>query len=77
MEQRACKTETAKQSVFCLFKYARAVEQKVWNKAENREREWLFSKASEARELCSRKTLTSRFTDFFTDFEKKTDGFAV
>ena len=23
------------------------------------------------------KTLTSRFTDFFTDFEKKTDCFAV
>ena len=24
---------------FCVFKYARAVKQKVWNKAENRERE--------------------------------------
>ena len=23
---------------FCVFKYARAVEQKVWNEAENRER---------------------------------------
>ena len=36
-----------------------------------------FSRACQARELCSRKTLTSRFTDFFTDFEKKTNGFAV
>ena len=25
----------------------------------------------------TRKTLTPRFTDFFTDFEKKTDCFAV
>ena len=25
---------------FCVFKYARAVKQKVWNKAENRERDW-------------------------------------
>ena len=25
---------------FCVFKYARAVKQKVWNEAENRERGW-------------------------------------
>ena len=25
---------------FCAFKYARAVKQKVWNEAENRERDW-------------------------------------
>ena len=25
---------------FCVFKYARAVKQKVWNTAENRERDW-------------------------------------
>ena len=31
----------------------------------------------EARPLRARKTLTRRFTDFFTDFEKKTDCFAV
>ena len=31
----------------------------------------------EARELRARKALTPRFTDFFTDFEKKTDCFAV
>ena len=45
---------------FCVFKYARAVKQKVWNEAENTELE-----------LRARKTLTPRFTDFFTDFEKK------
>ena len=25
---------------FCVFKYARAVKQKVWNEAKNRERDW-------------------------------------
>ena len=34
-------------------------------------------RASETRALRARKTLTPRFTDFFTDFEKKTDCFAV
>ena len=38
---------------FCVFKYVRAVKQKVWKEAENS------------------KTLTPRFTDFFTDFVKK------
>ena len=33
--------------------------------------------ACKARTLPARKTLTPRFTDFFTDFEKKTDCFAV
>ena len=64
-----------------MFKYARrAVKQKVSNEAENRERDWVETLkigACEARELRARKTLTPRFTDFFTDFEKKTDGFAV
>ena len=46
---------------FCVFKYARAVKQKVRNEGENRERDWGET----------RKTLTPRFTDFFTDFEKK------
>ena len=55
---------------FCVFKYARAVKQKVWNEAENRERDW-------GETLRAGKTLTPRFTDFFTDFEKKTDCFAV
>ena len=31
----------------------------------------------EARALRAHKTLTPRFTDFFTDFAKKTDCFAV
>ena len=44
----------------------------VWNEAENRERDW-----GETGRLRARKTLTPRFTDFFTDFEKKTDCFAV
>ena len=43
---------------FCEFKYTRAVKQKVWNEAENGERDW-------------GETLTPRFTDFFADFEKK------
>ena len=69
---------------FCVFKYARAVKQKIWNEAENRERDWgetlkirFFSLASHAlragaaRVLRALKTLTQRFTDFFTDLEKK------
>ena len=39
---------------FCVFKYARAVKQKVWNGPR------------EARALRARKILTPRFTDFFT-----------
>ena len=58
-----------------VFKYARAVKQKVWNEAENRERDW--GETLLACEARARKTLTPRFTDFFTDFEKKTDCFAV
>ena len=50
---------------FCVFKYARAVKQKV--EAENKERDW----ACEARAVRARKILTPRFTDFFTDFEEK------
>ena len=34
-------------------------------------------RAGKARALLARKTLTPRFTDFFTDFEKKPDCFAV
>ena len=53
----------------------------MWNEAENRERDWgetlKFFLACEARAVRARKTLTPRFTDFFTDFEEKTDCFAV
>ena len=43
---------------FWVFKYARAVKQKVWNEAENRERDWgetpknFFSPASHALRAC-------------------------
>ena len=59
---------------FYIFKYTRAVKQKAWNEAENGERDW---GECEARTLRALKTLTPRFTDLFTDFEKKTDCFAV
>ena len=71
---------------FCVFKYGRAVKQNVWNEAENIERDWgetlIFflsphTRACEARALRARKTFTPRLTDFLTDFEKKTDCFAV
>ena len=56
----------------------RAVKQKVWNEAENRERDWGETlRACEARAVRAHKTLTPRVTDFFTDFEEKTDCFAV
>ena len=61
---------------FCVFKYAPAVKQKVWNEAENRERDYAL-RACEARAVRAHKTLTPRVTDFFTDFEGKTDCFAV
>ena len=38
---------------------------------------FFLSPHTPARALRTRKTLTARFTDFFTDFEKKTDCFAV
>ena len=53
----------------------RAVKQKVCNEGENRERDWGASRAYEARAFRARKTLTPRFTNFFTDFEKKTRVF--
>ena len=43
--------------------------------SETGERRFFFS--CEAPAPRARKTLTPRFTDFFTDFEKKTDCFAV
>ena len=61
---------------FCVFKYARAVKQKVWNEAENSEGDWgesfLFSRLTLARALRARKTITPHFPFFFSaDFEKK------
>ena len=43
--------------------YVRAVKQKVWNKAENRERDWGETPYKRLR--------------LFADSEKKTDCFAV
>ena len=60
-------TRLQNSSYFCIFKYARAVKQKVRNEAENRERD--YGRVRLAR--FARKTLTPLFTDFFTDFEKK------
>ena len=71
-------SEQEKTMKLFFLKYARA----VWNEAENRERDLGRDalsphRACEARALRARETLTARFTDFFTDFEKKTDCFAV
>ena len=66
---------------FCVFKYARAVKQKVRNETEKRERDWgetphtPYGRVRLAR--FPRARPTPRFTDFFTNFEKKTDCFAV
>ena len=82
---RADKPRLQNSPYFYVFKHARAVKQKVCNEAENRERDWgeslFFSpfflsphtpvRACEARALRAHKTLTLRFTVFFTDFEKK------
>ena len=54
---------------FYVFKHARAVKQKLWNNAENSEPHTFEARA--------RKALTPHFTVFFTDFEEKTDCFAV
>ena len=42
-----------------------------WQKRARLGRDVIFSLASHGRLRLARKTLTSRFTDFFTDFEKK------
>ena len=56
---------------FCVFKYARAF---ACSQTKGLERGWKQRarlRACEARALRARTTLTARFTDFFTDFEKK------
>ena len=35
-----CQHRLQNSPYFWVFKYARAVKQKVWNEAENRERDW-------------------------------------
>ena len=49
---------------FCVFKYARAVKQKFWNEAENREPDFFFLSPHTPYER-ARTTLTPRFTDFY------------
>ena len=54
----------------------RAVKQEVWNEAENGKWDWgetvKLSPHTRVRlARLARKTLTPRFTDLFTDFEKK------
>ena len=39
-QTRKLHTRLQNSPYFCVFKYARAVKQKVWNEAENRERDW-------------------------------------
>ena len=74
--KRTEKLQTAKSvGIFAYSSTREHSNKKVWNEAENRERDW--GETREARALCARKTLTPRFTDFFTDFAKKTDCFAV
>ena len=54
--------------------YARAVNQKVWNEAENGERDWgerLKTSPHTPYERLRLSRLAPRFTDIFTDFEKK------
>ena len=63
---------------FWVFKYARAVKGGLKQRARlgrDAKNTFFFSLASHARS--ARKTLTPHFTDFFTDFEKNTDCFAV
>ena len=62
-----------------IFAYSSIREQ---SKAENRERDWgetLFLSQGRVRlaRFARIRTLTPRVTDFFTDFEEKTDCFAV
>ena len=37
---KRCTCRLQNSPYFCVFKYTRAVKQKVWNEAENRERDW-------------------------------------
>ena len=73
-------TETVDCKTVRSFAYSRKREQsnersgtRLKTESETGERRW----ACEARALRACTTLTPRFTDFLTDFEKKTDCFAV
>ena len=74
---------TAKQSVFLCIQVRASSQTKGlewgWKQRARLGRDAfsLARRACEARALRARKILTPRFIDFFTDFEKKTDCFAV
>ena len=55
---------------FCVFKYTRAVKQKVWNEAENRERDL-------ARDVSHVRLLRHALPISWLILRKKTDCFAV
>ena len=68
-----------------IFAYSSTREQsnkrsatRLKTESETGERRYFFSRLTRpTRALPARKTLTPRFTDFFTGFEKKTDCFVV
>ena len=71
---------------FCVFKYATSEQSNKRSRTRLKTESETWGemlkishalRACEARALRSRKTLMARFTDFFTDFEKKTDCFGV
>ena len=67
-----------------IFVYSSTREQsnkrsatRLKTESETGERRYFFSRLTRPRALPALKTLTPRFTDFFTGFEKKTDCFVV
>ena len=69
LSSKAVSRQTAKQSAFLRIQVRASSQTKGGTR--------LNLRACETRALRAPKTLTPRFTDFFTDFEKKTDCFAV
>ena len=70
LSSKAVSRQTAKK--IRIFAYSSTREQ-----SNKRSGTRLNLRACETRALRAPKTLTPRFTDIFTDFEKKTDCFAV
>ena len=60
---------------FCVFKYARAVKQRVWNEAENRERDW--GETLKNTRFARVKLLRHALPISLLILRKKTDFFAV
>ena len=70
LSSKAVSRQTAKQSAFLRIQ-VRASSQTKGLERGWKQRARLGRDVCEARALRARKTLTPRFTDFFTDFEKK------